>query len=120
MKKRLRKKLHLGEFAVQGVSLRATFVRHLEETEFDAFIDDFIEHAIEARALQFGGGGHPAKGWDGVIEPGQGSSAIQKEDLDWVRSWLQERSEIDSSEVSEAWDLWHGKDPFDSDHTPKI
>ncbi|QDU58802.1 50S ribosome-binding protein YggL [Aeoliella mucimassa] len=119
MKKRLRKKLHRVEFAVRGVSVRASFTRHLDSTEFDRFTDGFIEEAIEARALWFGGGGHPAKGWEGVIEPRTGDTTIRQEDLEWVRAWLRERTEVDSFEISEPWDLWYGKNPFDEEPQPE-
>jgi uncharacterized protein YggL (DUF469 family) len=81
MKKRLRKKLHREEYAVHGISLRLSFIPQVDSTEFDQFIDDFIEHAIEANGLSFGGGGHPSTGWKGVIEPRSGDSMISEVDL---------------------------------------
>lgn len=113
MKKRLRRKLHQGEFATHGVSLRVSFACRLEATDFDRFTDDFIAYAIEARGLWFGGGGHPAKGWNGVIEPRTGDTAIGDEDLQHVRAWLRERSEVSSLEISGPFDLWNGEDPFE-------
>ena len=113
MKKRLRKKLHRGEFAIYGVSLRASFTQDTRITEFDAFVDDFIKHAIEARGLSFGGGGHPAKGWMGVIEPRAGRSRVEQDDLEWVDSWLGGRGEVEAFDFSEPWDLWNQSNPFE-------
>lgn len=115
MKKRLRKKLHRGEFAILGVSLRAMFTHDLTISEFDAFVDDFIDQAIEARGLSFGGRGHPAKGWMGVIEPRAGQSRVAKDDLDWVGSWLEGRSEIQPFDFSDPWDIWNQSNPFERD-----
>ncbi|MCU0749423.1 MAG: YggL family protein [Akkermansiaceae bacterium] len=112
MKKRLRKKLHRGEFAIQGISLRASFTHDLTTTEFDAFVDDFIEQAIEARGLSFGGGGDPATGWNGVIEPKAERSRVEQDDLEWVGLWLGGRGELRAFEFSEPWDISNQSNPF--------
>lgn len=112
MKKRLRKKRHMGEFAVYGVSLRASFVPGLSESGFGTFVDEFIAKAIEANELWFGGGGGRTKGWSGVIDPGN-SLKIPATALDAFRNWMSVRREVESFELSAPWDLWYGEDPFD-------
>ena len=42
MKKRLRKKLHKGEFKEIGFPINCAFKEGLDEADFDKFIDDFI------------------------------------------------------------------------------
>jgi uncharacterized protein YggL (DUF469 family) len=54
MRKRLRKKKHVGEFREYGVEFAATVKPGVD---FDAFCDDFIDECIESRGLAFGGGG---------------------------------------------------------------
>jgi ribosomal protein L32E len=64
MRKRLRKKPHLGAFMDWGVPLA---VRCQHPDGFDDFLDEFIAQAIEAYGLTFGGGGHDDR-LTGVIE----------------------------------------------------
>lgn len=54
MRRRLRKKRHLGEF--QEFMVEVT-IQLRPGTEFESFLDDWIENAVEANELQFGGGG---------------------------------------------------------------
>lgn len=112
MKKRLRKKKHLGEFAVRGVSLRVRFASDFDEAAFDGFIDDFIDW-IEAKGFLFGGGGSHQSGWDGVIDPGPRLLGIPPDTLEALEAWLGAREQVSGFEISEPWDLWHGRDPFD-------
>lgn len=113
MKKRLRKKLHLREFAVHGVSLKVSFVSNLTEDAFGVFVDQFIEEAIESNGLLFGGGGSCAAGWNGGIDPGSGERTISLPLLDAVREWLAARADVLDFQISEPWDIWHGRNPFD-------
>jgi uncharacterized protein YggL (DUF469 family) len=53
MKKRLRKKKHLGEFQELGAEI---VVRLHAGTDFDAFLDKFLD-AVEKNGLRCGGGG---------------------------------------------------------------
>lgn len=53
--RRIRKKLFLGEFSVQGFELDCT-VSTVDEAEYDQFVDDVLD-ALEARGLVCGGGG---------------------------------------------------------------
>lgn len=102
----------MGEFAVFGVSLRASFVPDLTDAGFGTFADEFIAEAIEANGLWFGGGGGRAKGWCGVVDPGK-SLRVSAHALDAVRNWMSARREVKSFELSEPWDLYYGGDPFD-------
>ncbi len=55
LKRRLRKKYHLGEFQELGFELFTALKPDLSEEDFDKFLDDFIEE-IERNKLTFGGG----------------------------------------------------------------
>ena len=59
MKKRLRRKKHVGEFRQTGFSVECRLRPGLSPGEFDQFMDDFIDHCVEAHGLLFGGGGSP-------------------------------------------------------------
>ena len=58
LKRRLRKKYHLGEFREFGFEVAIEFENNLSEKLFDKFYDEFIEE-IENLELLFGGGGCP-------------------------------------------------------------
>jgi uncharacterized protein YggL (DUF469 family) len=105
MKKRLRKKKHLREFREWGAPLA---VRRRHPDGFDDFLDDFVEQAIEAQGLWFGGGGHDDR-LIGVIEVGRAYEAIEAR-LQPIRRWLEAREDIEAYVVGTRVDLWHG--PF--------
>ena len=67
MKKRLRKKKHLGEFAEWG---RQLVIKRNRKDGFDEFIDAFIEDAIESNGCYCGGGGKEDK-LDVIVELGR-------------------------------------------------
>ena len=58
MKKRLRKKLHKGEFQELGFNLTFDYAKADNEELFDKFFDSFIAEAIEGNGLECGGGGY--------------------------------------------------------------
>ena len=60
MRRRLRKKKHVGEFRQMGFSVECRLRPGLSPQEFDQFTDEFIQHAVEAHGLLFGGGGSAA------------------------------------------------------------
>ncbi len=103
MKKRLRKKKHLAEFAEYGVSI--VIVRE-HERDFDAFLDDFILQAIERNACYFGGGGG-ADRLNGVIELGRMSDQSEIK-LQKVKAWLAARKDVVRFATGKMLDLWYG------------
>lgn len=112
MKKRLRKKKHLGEFRQLGFSVHFRFREGLTDSEFERFSNEFIEHAIEAQGLQFGGGGSPERGWGGVVSKDHRHASSTESDKAAVENWAQGRAEVESSRFSDFWDIWYGQDPF--------
>jgi uncharacterized protein YggL (DUF469 family) len=73
MKTRLRKKTHVGAFVAWGAPMA---LRRRHPDGFYEFLDDFIEHAIEAQGLAFGGGGQGDR-FTGVIEVGRAGDPIE-------------------------------------------
>ena len=102
MKRRLRKKKHLGEFAEWGRQLVITRNR---KDEFDEFLDTFIEEAIEASGCYCGGGGKEDK-LDVVVELGRRSDDPDAR-LDRIKAWLKARPDVENWRVGEEFDIWH-------------
>ena len=67
MRKRLRKKRHLGEFREWGLPIA---IQRTHPDGSDGFLDGFIAQAIAAHGLAFRGGGHGDR-LAGVIEVGR-------------------------------------------------
>ena len=103
MKKRQRKKLHIGEFAEWGRQLVVT--RNCKDG-FDEFLDAFIDEAIESNGCYCGGGGNEDH-LDVVVELGRHSDgpAVRFEK---ILAWLDARPEVQSWKFGEEFDLWHG------------
>ena len=77
----------------------------LSEQETDTFIDAFLEEAVEAQNLGFGGGGQ--EGWNGyVAKMGRGTATEQNRAE--IERWLSGRSEIAEHNVGALTDAWYG------------
>jgi uncharacterized protein len=109
MRKRLRKKKHLGEFRQLGFEVTCQLQPNLSSESFDRFIDEFLAEAIEAHGLSFGGGGSPESDWSGVVARTHRYASTTEEHRQLVQIWLRHRPEIRAFELSEPVDLWHGK-----------
>lgn len=103
MKKRLRKKKHVGEFAVFGVPVA---IRLVDGTDFDSFLDEFLEEAIEANVCYFGGGGQKDR-LSGIIELGR-KIDLPEERLKKISHWLDSNNNVANHLVGEINDLWYG------------
>ena len=106
MKKRLRKKKHIGEFAAFGVPVAAKLI---DGTDFDSFLDTFLEDAIEANCCYFGGGGQKDR-LSGIIELGR-KNDLPEEKLKKVSYWFRSNGNVANHMVGEIDDLWY--EPFD-------
>jgi uncharacterized protein YggL (DUF469 family) len=103
MKKRLRKKKHLGEFTEYGRQL--VINRNLKDG-FDEFLDAFIEEAIETDGCYCGGGGKEDK-LDVIVELGRRSDDPDAR-LNKITAWLDARPDVEKWRVGEEFDIWHG------------
>jgi uncharacterized protein len=90
MKKRLRKKLHKGEFQEFGFDILIQFKQTISFDKKEVFIDDFIE-LIEELNLLFGGGGSELS-LEGFITAEKGSVTNLHENK--ISSWLESKSDI--------------------------
>jgi len=106
MKKRLRKKKHLGEFIEWGMPIA---IARKRKEDFDNFLDDFIKQAIERNGCYFGGGGKEDR-LEGIIELGRTSDSIEEKQKK-VISWLEARNDVEKYATGKILDIWNG--PFD-------
>ena len=103
MKKRLRKKKHVGEFAEYG---RQLIVTRNRKDGFDEFLDAFVEEAIEGSGCYCAGGGKDDK-LDLIVELGTRSEDPDAK-LKKITAWLEARPDVKSWKVGQEFDLWHG------------
>ena len=99
--RRLQKKLHIGAFQELGFTVRLQLSEALTPQQQDHFWSAFINEAIEARGLAFGGG---ESGY--VTRAGRGSAT--QEDRDAVAAWLAGRPGVVHVVVGLLDDAWYG------------
>jgi uncharacterized protein YggL (DUF469 family) len=102
MNTRLRKTRHLGTFREWGAPAA---VRRTHPDGFDDCPEDFLEQAIEAQGVCFGGGGQDER-FSGVIEVGRLGGPIEAR-IRHVRAWLDARADVASYVVGPLIDTWH-------------
>ena len=108
MKKRLRRKKHLGEFKELGFEVRGDLCPNLSGNDTEAFVDRLID-IVEARSLAFGGGAGRDDKLNGfVTRAGRGSAT--EEDRAALATFLKGAAEIARHEVGALRDAWHGWD----------
>ncbi len=104
LKRRLRKKFHVGEFQKSGFEVFVNLKSDLNETEFDKFFDDFID-VIEQNRLLFGGGGKESR--EGFITSAKKVGSPTVEDREKIKFWLAKRDEVIDCEVGDFLDAWN-------------
>jgi uncharacterized protein YggL (DUF469 family) len=104
-KRRLRKKLRVGEFQELGFEVRFTW-RSDAEQDFDEKLDAWIDF-VESKGWAFGGGGSiEEKTIKGFIAK-FGRGALREEDRLQAEKWFEEKEWIGSFEVGLLKDAWH-------------
>lgn len=104
MRKRLRKKLRMGEFRQFGFEVRFRLPDELPEAGLDAFWDSFIDEAVEARGLLCGG--TCGRKWD-VFVTRSGRDSATDEDRRAVAVWLEQHPMASAADVGPLVDAWH-------------
>ncbi len=104
--RRLRKKLHLGEFQELGFEVAARLASPLSDEERDKLLDLFIEQCIESNELGFGGGLNDDL--EGFVVSMKKRGSATDEQREKVRAWLGTRSEFAGVEIGPLRDAWHG------------
>ncbi len=106
MNKRLRKKKHYGEYTQWGRQLVIT----RDRTEgFDAFLDAFLDDAVEANGCFCGGCGKEDR-LSVVVELGRRADDPDAR-LAKITAWLDAREDVKSWRMSDEFDVWHGEFP---------
>lgn len=103
MKKRLRKKKHLGDFSEWGRQLVA--IRNTKK-DADEFHDAFIIEAIEANGCYCGGSLSDDK-INVIVELGKQSEDLESK-FAKVTAWLDDRADVEEWRAGTLFDLWHG------------
>jgi len=99
--RRLRKKLHIGEFKELGfaiaVDLKPSTTRDME----DSIVSAFLTEIVGPRSLVFGG-------WigDGFITC-RGRGSVTEADRAIILSWLVARPEVEAARVGPLIDTWY-------------
>ncbi len=106
MRKRLRKKRRLGEFAEFGFSISFEMDDAIGNEERNKLLDRWIE-AIESAGLQFGGGGAGTT-WRGFVASDAPRGSATEAHRSIIRSWCQEESLVTSFHIGPVEDAWHG------------
>ncbi|WP_277051867.1 YggL family protein [Zestomonas thermotolerans] len=106
MKRRLRKKLYLGEFQEHAFELKVSFKTALADDALDAFLDAFID-SVEDRQLCFIGG-FDAEWLDGTLVAAKRYQSPSEADRQAVEAWLKARPEVASVETSALFDAHYG------------
>jgi uncharacterized protein YggL (DUF469 family) len=104
VRKRIRKKLHQGEFQEMGFEVQFRISTDVSEAAFDAFIDAFLEQAIEANGLMFGGGGR--REWEGFVTLERRGSATE-EHRQLMQRWFESQPQIVGYQVGPLVDAWY-------------
>lgn len=104
MKKRLRKKKHMGEFTEWG---RQLIVYRNTKMHADAFHDAFMHEAIAVNGCYCGGTLSNDK-INVVIELGRKSEDLESKFAN-VTDWLDQRSDIEKWRSGPLFDIWYGK-----------
>ena len=105
VRKRLRKKLHVGEFQELGCEVRFQVADDLSHDAFDAVADAFISQAIEAHGLLCGGGGKNSA-WN-VFVTREGRGSVTEEHLQAIERWLAACPEVKTVQIGPLVDAWH-------------
>jgi uncharacterized protein YggL (DUF469 family) len=106
MRRRLRKKLRVGEFTQLGFTVKYRPAQCLETVALESLLDRFILQAVEANDLHCGGGGGPAE-WDFFV-CANGRRSSTDADREQVRRWLESQPDVTHAFVGQLVDAWHG------------
>lgn len=105
LKRRLRKKHHVGEFQEFGFEIFATFRPNLNEVDFDKLFDEFIVE-IEVNKLLFGGGSC-LESMQGFVSSSKNYHSPTIEQREKIKNWLENHRGIAECKVGNFKDAWY-------------
>ncbi|HEY1375697.1 MAG TPA: 50S ribosome-binding protein YggL [Gemmataceae bacterium] len=115
MKKRLRKKRFLGEFAVFGFACQFRLHPPPSPEEARRFRDEFLAH-IGRHGLTFDGTTGPAE-WNGTVRHRNPRSSATQAHREVISAWLHQQPNIRQTKIGLPIDLHYGFSNNDG-HTP--
>src|ERR1700687_5576587 len=98
MRKRIRKKRRLGEFAEYGLLVEVSPIASLSSAERDSLLDQFIEDAIEKNNLSCGGGGGPT--WEFFVSSNVRRTSVTEPQRRSLEAWLDSNAAIEMFALS--------------------
>lgn len=102
--KRLRKKLHIGEFTEYGFNVNFEMNKPVTDEEIESFLDFFLEDVIEKNGLIYGGGfGVTFEGFIILEKPGSAT----EEHRQLINTWLESKKEIKKFHTGKLVNAWH-------------
>ncbi len=105
MKKRLRKKHHVGEFREYAFRLDVKLNVECPSPGFEKFVDDFILDCIEGQGMSCSG----SLGKDCVqIIEAQDARTTSQHHIDAVKTWMENCPAVESFTLGELKDAWYG------------
>ena len=105
LKRKLRKKFHLGEFQQFEFEVLVNFKKRTGEIQFKKFYTEFIDK-IENNNLQFGGGGD-TKTVQGFVSSEKRFASPSADEKEKFSVWLENRREVEDCKVGELKDAWN-------------
>lgn len=105
LKRRLRKKFHIGEFQELGFEVTIKFNLNFTETDFDRFWQKFIGK-IEEDKLECGGGGNH-KVWQVFVTSSKKYQSPTNEQRVNIINYLESHPDIAKCEVGDFKDAWY-------------
>lgn len=114
MRKRLRKKRHLSEFRELGFELTFRILGSENDEQETDRLFEFLEGAIEANDMYFGGVGKDGR-WSGVVHStNRSGTPMTEQDREPVISWLKAQDDFEFLEASSLFDICYGELPSES------
>ena len=103
--RRLRKKLHVGEFLELGFNLSFTMNKDMSTEAMDAFVDRFLTEAIYGQGLFFGGG--IGEMTEGFVSKHRGTAT--EAHRQYIETWLIKQRDVFSAEIGDLTNAWQQK-----------
>lgn len=104
MKKRLRKKRHVGEFREYAFRLDIKLNVGYPSPEFEKFVDDFILDCIEGQGMSCSGS--LGETCEQIIEA-QDARTTNQQHIDAVKTWMEKCPAVESFTLGELKDAWY-------------
>lgn len=105
LKRRLRKKFHLGEFQEFGFEISVNFKKGIDEIQFNKFWHDIIGE-IENAGFLCGGSGDYNR-WQVFVTSKKKFTSPTNEEQKKIRIWFENRWEVKDCKIGELLDAWN-------------